>query len=94
MGFYNHCGTGTVILLRLEIVVYLKIRGLKQSFSPEKMTLFGYTANKCILQLPQDVKSLINLAVTQILKYEQEIKVNLWTWSGQKKYYDVSDFKC
>lgn len=58
------------------------------------MTLFGYTANKCILQLPQDVKSLINLAVTQILKYEQQIKVNLWTWSGQKKYYDVSDFKC
>lgn len=71
MDFYNHRGTGTMILLRLEIVVYLQIRGLKQSFSPEKMILFGYTGNKCIVQLPQDAKSLINLAVTQILKYEQ-----------------------
>ena len=52
MDFYNHRGKGTMILLRLEIVVYLQIRSLKQSFSPEKMILFGYTGNKSTLQLP------------------------------------------
>lgn len=46
MDFYNHRGTGTMILLRLEIVVYLQIRGLKQSFSLEKMILFDIQANK------------------------------------------------
>ena len=71
MDFYNHRGIGTMIILRLEIVVNLQIHGLKQSFSPEKRILFGYTGNKCIFQLPQDAKSLINLVVTQVIKYEQ-----------------------